>query len=227
MPAAVAPPPMRCASSTGDPHAERGQFRRARRADDAGADTITRVQRLMPVRMPHANGSRSSNSSVPSAVTCAGPVMRRDHLIAVARIAIARLEHAADDALLPPHLASAQLAVGGEAGELRARAGAARRAVVGLAGAQHEVAAVGAGRASRAEQFDVVDQRAVRAGDALRDQRVADRRAEVGQRLDVARRVQRAARGRRRGRTSCRPRRCRRSTRRSPARRPCTAARWR
>ena len=77
-------------------------------------------------------------------------------------------EDAADDALLPPDLARAQLAVGGQAGQLGAGAGAARRAVVGLAGAEHEVPAVGAGRGRRAEQLDVVDLAAVRAGDALR-----------------------------------------------------------
>jgi len=48
----------------------------------------------------------------------------------------------ADDALLAPGRARRQLAVGGEAGELRAGAGAAGRAVVRAAGAEDEVASV-------------------------------------------------------------------------------------
>ena len=63
---------------------------------------------------------------------------------------------------------SRELAVGDQAGELGAGAGAAGRAVVGLAGAEDEVPAVGPGRVGRAEQLDVVDLAAVRAGDALR-----------------------------------------------------------
>src|SRR5262249_15311530 len=49
-------------------------------------------------------------------------------------------ERAADDALLDPWRALRQLAVGCKARELGARAGAARRAVVRVAGAQHEIA---------------------------------------------------------------------------------------
>jgi len=78
------------------------------------------------------------------------------------------------------------MAVGGQAGQLGAGAGAARRAVVGLAGAQHEVAGIGGGRG--AEQLDVVDLRAVRAGDVLRLERAADAPREVGQPLDLRQR---------------------------------------
>src|SRR2546430_1369676 len=55
------------------------------------------------------------------------------------------LEDAADDALLPPDLAFVQLTVGVETGQLGAGAGAARRTVVGVAGTEDEVAAVGGG----------------------------------------------------------------------------------
>src|SRR5437879_4859412 len=84
------------------------------------------------------------------------------------------LEDAADDALLPPDVALAQLAVGEEAGELGAGPGAAGRAVVCHAGAEDEIAAVGVGVARGAEQLDVIDQAAVGAGDALALQRPAD-----------------------------------------------------
>ena len=53
-------------------------------------------------------------------------------------------EDAADDAFLTPDFAGLQFAVGIEAGELGAGAGAAGRAVVGFAGAEDEVSAIGA-----------------------------------------------------------------------------------
>ena len=82
---------------------------------------------------------------------------------------------------------SAQFAVGGEAGELGAGAGAAGRAVVGLAGAEDEVAAVGAGRVGgpNSSMWSISRRRA---GDALRVQRLADAPGEVGQALDVVER---------------------------------------
>src|SRR5438093_11159899 len=66
----------------------------------------------------------------------------RQHF-AIAAPAVRGLEHAADHALLPPHGAGRELAVGRQAGQLGAGAGAAGRAVVGLAGTEHEAAAVG------------------------------------------------------------------------------------
>src|SRR5688572_24004389 len=59
--------------------------------------------------------------------------------------AIGGAKAAADDALLDPARTFGELAIGGEAGELGAGAGAARRAVVGFAGAEDEIAGVGAG----------------------------------------------------------------------------------
>src|SRR5215472_12504688 len=56
--------------------------------------------------------------------------------------AVRALEDAADDALLPPHIAFGKRVVGGKAGKPRAGAGAARRAIVRETRAQHEVAAV-------------------------------------------------------------------------------------
>src|SRR5690606_2537574 len=85
-------------------------------------------------------------------------------------VLVAALELAADHTGLAPQLARLQLAVGRQAGQLGAGAGAAGRAVVGLAGAQHEVAAVGLGVVG--EQLDVVDQAAVLAADALVFQRL-------------------------------------------------------
>src|SRR5262249_23002226 len=101
-----------------------------------------------------------------------------------ARAHVARLEAAADDALLHPDLAGGELAVLGEAGDLRRGAGAARRAGVGAPGGEDEVAAVGAGRGPPKE-LDVVDLGAARAGDAGGYQRLADPPGDVGQRLDV------------------------------------------
>ena len=66
-----------------------------------------------------------------------------------------------------------ELAVGSQAGELGARAGSARRAVVGFARAKHEVLAVGAGDRGRAEELDVIDLRTVCSGDPLSDEGLA------------------------------------------------------
>src|SRR5690606_28573379 len=66
----------------------------------------------------------------------------RDDLAVLTRF-VAGLELAANDTGLAPDLSRRELAVGGQAGQFGAGAGAAGRAVVGLAGAEHEVAAVG------------------------------------------------------------------------------------
>ena len=110
-------------------------------------------------RIPFLSGSSGSTISVASAVTNAVPVMLG---ITHARFAgrfDPPLEDAAGDALLPPHLARLQLAVREQARQLRARAGAARRAVVGLARAEHEVAAMVRRVDRRAEQLDVIHRR--------------------------------------------------------------------
>ncbi|KGC40060.1 hypothetical protein DO73_4432 [Burkholderia pseudomallei] len=96
---------------------------------------------------------------------------------------VARREHAADHARLPPRHARRELAVGGEARELRARAGAARRAVVRVARAEHEAAAVVLGIVG--EQLDVIDRRAVAARHARALERRAHRRRVRGERRDV------------------------------------------
>src|SRR4029079_377166 len=57
-------------------------------------------------------------------------------------LAIRALEKTPDDALLPPGRALVELAVGREAREPGAGARAARRAVVRVARAEHEVAAI-------------------------------------------------------------------------------------
>src|SRR5688500_9177458 len=100
--------------------------------------------------------------------------------------AIRALEDAADDALLAPHRALGELAVGGEAGEARARSRAAGRAVVRVAGTEHEVAAIVIALRGRAEELDVVDLAAVAAGDARARERAADGTCEPRERAHLA-----------------------------------------
>src|SRR4030095_6396589 len=92
-------------------------------------------------------------------------------------------ERAAEYAFLYPRIALADLAVGGEAGELGTRARAARRAIVGLARAHDEVARIRFRGARRREELDVID-----VGMSCRIQRLPDAPAVVGQRVDVAER---------------------------------------
>src|SRR5690606_16764823 len=95
----------------------------------------------------------------------------RDDLAVLARF-VAGLELAANDTGLAPDLSRREFAVGGQAGQFGAGAGAAGRAVVGLAGAEHEVAAVGV--LVGAEKLDVVDAPIAPASDALGFQGLAD-----------------------------------------------------
>src|ERR1700733_10255417 len=67
------------------------------------------------------------------------------------------LEDAAEDAFLSPSLTFLKQAIGEEACELRAGAGAARRTIVGLAGTEHKVTAIGGGGPRWTEHPDVVD----------------------------------------------------------------------
>src|SRR5688500_8403486 len=94
---------------------------------------------------------------------------------------VRRAEGAADDAFLHPGCALGKLAVRGEAGELGAGAGAARRAVVGLAGTQDEAARARAGCLRRPEELHMVDIRM-----PLRVQRLADAPGAIGQSLDAS-----------------------------------------
>ncbi len=75
-----------------------------------------------------------------------------------------RLELAAGDAGLTPDLTGGQLAVGRQASQLGAGAGAAGRTIISLAGAEHEVAAVGV--RVLGEQLDMIDLSTILAGDA-------------------------------------------------------------
>ena len=116
-----------------------------------------------------------------SAVTYAVPVMngaispvRRSHQ------RYRRREHTADHALLHPDLALGQLAIGGETSELGAGPGSARRAIVRLARAQHEIPAVRAGRGRRHEHLDVVD-----LGMTGRVDGLPHAPGEIGERVDV------------------------------------------
>src|SRR3546814_1747975 len=70
---------------------------------------------------------------------------------------IGAFEFTANDTGLAPDLPRLQFSVSGQARQFSAGAGAAWGAVIGLAGAEHEVAAVGLWVIG--EQFDVIDQR--------------------------------------------------------------------
>src|SRR5476651_2157986 len=96
---------------------------------------------------------------------------------------VAGLEFTADHASLPPDFAGLQFAVSRQARQFGAGAGAARGAVVGLAGAEHEVAAVGV--VVVGEQLHMVDHFTVFATDALAFQCLAHRPAVVGEGLQV------------------------------------------
>src|SRR5262249_8009015 len=97
----------------------------------------------------------------------------------------APLEDAADDALLPPHLPRLQLSIGGQARQLGAGAGAARRAIVRLARTQHEIPAVVARVPRPAEQLHVIAPLSVCSGNALARQFLANLPGEVGQLVDA------------------------------------------
>src|SRR5262249_10353313 len=94
-------------------------------------------------------------------------------------------EDAADDALLPPDLAFAELAVGDEAGELGAGPGAARGTVVRLSRTEDKVPPVGVRRARRAAQFDMVDLGAVGAGNVGSRQGITHGPGDVGKPFHV------------------------------------------
>ena len=97
----------------------------------------------------------------------------------------AALEHGAQDALLPPDLAWSEQSVGSQASQFGARPGAARRAVISLAGAENKIATV-IGRAVRVrEQFDVVDLSVIGAGNACRRQSAANLPGECSERFDL------------------------------------------
>src|SRR3954467_752365 len=94
-----------------------------------------------------------------------------DNLVAVAPVR--RLEDTTDDAFLPPDFAFIQLTVSREAGDLRAGAGTARRAIVCEARTEHEVATLIAANRGRTIEFDVIDLGAAFPCDAICRQRVS------------------------------------------------------
>src|SRR5437879_8353667 len=112
---------------------------------------------------------------------CGADDGRLDSAPGAVKPAISRGEKAAQNALLHPRLAFVEFVVGGEAGELGARAGAARGAVVRFAGAKNKVARARPRTHRRTEQFDVVN-----FGKALRVHRLADAPGQFGERSDLA-----------------------------------------
>src|SRR5262245_2801106 len=77
---------------------------------------------------------------------------------AALRFSIPALEDAADDRFLPPDLPRLELAVGREAGQLRASAGTARGPIVFATRAKHKIPCVGdCWIARRANQLDVIN----------------------------------------------------------------------
>src|SRR5450432_3209715 len=66
-------------------------------------------------------------------------------------------EDASDEAFLPPEIAGLELAIGVQTCEFRAGARAARRAVIGKAGTEHEIARVVRRVARRTYQLNVID----------------------------------------------------------------------
>ena len=110
----------------------------------------------LPTPNPYRNGSAGSSTSLLSAHMKARPLMRGKTPPVGPGSKLARKR-------LPMMLSCTQTSPGCnfpsacEAGKLRAGAGSARRPVVGAAGAEHEVAAVGLGRSGGAEELDVVD----------------------------------------------------------------------
>src|SRR5262249_56125167 len=96
------------------------------------------------------------------------------------------LEHAPEDALLPPDVAFPELPVRDQAGEFGTGSGATGRAVVRLAGAQDEVAAAIRRDARPSAHLDLVDLRPARPGDAAPRQLLPDAPRVVGQMFHVS-----------------------------------------
>src|SRR5579875_2978690 len=155
MPAAVAPLPTMSPSST-PTESPASASSRAHAAPTMPAPTM-RTSKDSDTVEPPAQGIALVEDEVAfegdERRSCdAGP-----HLPALTGSGVRGLETAADDTLLHPHLAGRERAVRGQAGDPGAGPRATRRAIVRLAGAEHEVAAVrpiGAGGA----ELDMVDE---------------------------------------------------------------------
>ena len=118
--------------------------------------------------MPQQNSSCSSKTNSACAVTKAEPFTKG--MICSPCDLNVPFEDASGDAFLPPDGAGFEQGIGVKTGHLGAGAGAAGRAVITLAGAKDKVAAVRGRIVRLGEEFDVVDFRAVFAGNALRVQ---------------------------------------------------------
>src|SRR5690348_16818824 len=94
-------------------------------------------------------------------------------------------KHTADYAFLAPHVTLAEFSVSDETCELGARAGAARRAVVGFAGTEHEIFTIDTGKLRRRKKFDVIDLVTAEAGDARVSQRRSHPQSEIHQSIEI------------------------------------------
>src|SRR5258706_9518016 len=95
------------------------------------------------------------------------------------------MEDATQDSLLAPFPVLRKLAVGVQAGQLGAGARPARRPVVGIAGAQHEVARIGMSGIRGTEELDVIDLRAAFTRDGLTRERLANPGGERRELLEI------------------------------------------
>src|SRR5919199_1637489 len=180
IPAAVAPLPTTSRSST---------------ATDRPADASSSAQAVPTMPAP------TISTSGCSATVYAPPerIVRIEHELAFERDVcrpgdawpdvpifdhIAGLEAAADYTLLDPWLAGSELAVGGQASQLRAGARSTWRAVVRLARTEHEITGVGVVPA-RTDELDVIDRSATYAGHSRTIKRRADAPGKVRQMLDL------------------------------------------
>src|SRR3954447_913619 len=95
------------------------------------------------------------------------------------------LKHAADNALLPPHFAFAQLSISKETRQLCARPGPAWRAVVRFTGTQYKIFTIHSRQLRRREQLNVIDFMTAVAGNAVSIEGLPNGPCEVGKGFHV------------------------------------------
>src|ERR1041384_6746442 len=91
----------------------------------------------------------------------------------------------ADDTFLAPHVALAEFPISKKTRELCARAGAARRTVVSIAGTQHEVLTIDTGQWRRRKQLDVIDLVSAEPGNSRLAQRGSHAQSKIHQTIEI------------------------------------------